>query len=78
MKINDFNDFIKLRGELWITLGHLGSLLAYEGDFGATLGSLRHHFWHVKATLGSLWNHFSHMMVTSWELWGHSVVTFGI
>ena len=41
-------------GSLWVTFG---SLLAYEGDFGATLGSLRHHFWHVKATLGSLWGH---------------------
>jgi len=23
-KVNDFNDFVKLRGELWITLGHFG------------------------------------------------------
>ena len=36
-------------GSLWVTFG---SLLAYESDFGATLGSLRHHFWRVKATLG--------------------------
>ena len=36
---------------LWVTLG---SLLAYEDDFGAILRSLRHHFWHVKATLESL------------------------
>ena len=62
-------------GSLWVTFG---SLLAYESDFGATLGSLRHHFWHVKATLGSLWNHFSHMMVTSWQLWDHFVVAIGI
>ena len=36
---------------LWVTLG---SLLAYEDDFGAILRSLRHHFWHVKATLESI------------------------
>ena len=59
-------------GSLWVTLG---SLLAYEGDFGSTLRSLRRHFWQVKATLGSLWNHFSHMMMTLWQLWGHFVVT---
>ena len=55
-------------GSLWVTFG---SLLAYESDFGATLGSLRHHLWHAKMTLGSLWNHFSYMMVTLWQLWGH-------
>ena len=55
-------------GSHWVTFG---SLLAYEGDFGATLGSLRHHFWHDEATLGSLWNHFSHMMMTLWQLWDH-------
>ena len=62
-------------GSVWVTFG---SLLVDEGDFGATLGSLRHHFWHVKTTLGSLWNHFLHMMVTSWQLWGHFVVTIGV
>ena len=36
---------------LWVTLG---SLSAYEDDFGAILRSLRHHFWHVEATLESL------------------------
>ena len=62
-------------GSLWVTFG---SLLAYESDFGVTLGSLRHHFWHVEATLGSLWNNVLRMMVTSWQLGGHFVVTFGI
>ena len=62
-------------GVLWVTFG---LLLAYESDFGATLGSLRHHFWHAKATLASLWKHFSHMMVTSWQLWDDSVVLIGI
>ena len=52
--------------------------MAYEGDFGATLGSLQHHFWHVKATLGSLWKNFSHLMATWWELWDYLVVTVGI
>ena len=50
----DFNDLPKSGvncGSLWVTLG---SLLAYEDDFGAILRSLRHHFWHVKATLESL------------------------
>ena len=32
----DFKDFIKLWGELRITLGQI---LAYEGDFGITLAS---------------------------------------
>ena len=47
----DFNDFIKLRGELWSTSGQhlayecelwvtLASLLTCEIDFGASLGSL--------------------------------------
>ena len=36
---------------LWVTLG---SLLAYEDDFGTISRSLRHHFWHEKATLESL------------------------
>ena len=46
----DFNDFIKDWGEFGVTLG---SLLAYEGDFRATLGSLWSHFgylnveWHI-------------------------------
>ena len=37
----DFYDFIKDWGELGVTLG---SPLAYEGDFRATLGSLFSHF----------------------------------
>ena len=46
----DFNDFIKLLGEVLVDLG---SLLAYEGDFGSTLRSLWGLFvhtdveWHV-------------------------------
>ena len=48
----------------------------YEGNFGATLRSLRRHFYHVKQTSGSPWDHFSHMMMTLWQLWGHFVVTF--
>jgi hypothetical protein len=46
MKINDFNDFIKLRGELRITLGHFGitfwrmkvTLEPLWGHFGVTFG----------------------------------------
>ena len=44
----EVNDFIKHWGEFGVTLG---ALLAYEGDFGATLGLLCGHF---GATLGIL------------------------
>ena len=40
----DFNDFIKLLGEILIDLG---LLLAYEGDLGSTLRSLWGHFGHI-------------------------------
>ena len=40
----DFNDFIKLVGEVWVALG---PLLVYEGDFGSTLKSLWGHFGHI-------------------------------
>ena len=55
-------------GSLWVTLG---SLLAYEDDFGATLRSLRHHFWHVKATLGSLFAYDDDFVATLGSLCGH-------
>ena len=58
-------------GSLWSLWGTLGPLLAYEGDFGATLGSLRRHF-------GLLWDHFWHMKVTLEPLWGHFGVIFGV
>ena len=35
-------------------LGHFGAPFREARCFGATLRSLRHHFWHVKATLESL------------------------
>ena len=74
---------------LWVTLG---SLLACEGDFGATLGSLRRRFWHMKATLGSLFAYdddfvatlgslcgqFSHLRAALGTLWGHFGSTCGI
>ena len=75
---------------LWVTLG---SLLVYEGDFGAILRSLRHHFWHVKATLeslfayddddfaaalGSLCGQCSHLRAALGTLWGHFGGTCGI
>ena len=42
----DVNDFIWVRGKLWITLGHFRVTFAYESDFGVTLGSVRHDFKH--------------------------------
>ena len=44
----DFNDFIKLWGQLGVTLGSLWDTFV---QFGATLGSPWGHF-------GSLWGHF--------------------
>ena len=38
-------------GSLWVTFG---LLLTYESEFGVTLGSLRHHFWHVVPPFPSL------------------------
>ena len=57
-------------GHMRVTLGPfwddfavtLGSLLAYEGDFGSILGSLCGHFGinfgHMRVTLGPFWSHF--------------------
>ena len=52
---------------LWVTLG---SLLAYEDDFGAILRSLRHHFWHVKATVESLFAYDDDFVATLVSLCG--------
>ena len=48
----------------------LGSILAYEGDFGVTLVQLWGHFGYMMVTLGhfgitmgSLWSHFGYMKV---------------
>ena len=44
----DFNHFIKLRSEFRVDFVLLwGHFLAYEGDFGSTLGSLRSNFGHI-------------------------------
>ena len=44
----DFNDFYKTTGWIFSRFGvTLGSLLAYEGDFGSTLRSLCGHFGHI-------------------------------
>ena len=51
----DFNDFIKLWGELWIILGQI---LAYECDFGITLALLLTCEVDFGGTLGSLWGDF--------------------
>ena len=34
------------------------SLLAFDGGFGSTLGSLWEHLRHMEVTLGPLWGHF--------------------
>ena len=52
---SDFNDFIKLWGALWTTLGQI---LAYECDFGVILASLLTFEVDFGATLGSLWDDF--------------------
>ena len=49
----------------------LGLILASEGDFGVTLGSLWDHF---GATLGSLWVYAGDLR----SLWDHCGVTLGI
>ena len=51
----DFNDFIKLWGDLWTILGQI---FAYECDFGVTLASLLTCDVDFGATLGSLWGDF--------------------
>ena len=51
----DFNDCIKLWGDLWIILGHI---FAYECDFGVILASLLMCDVDFGATLGSLWGDF--------------------
>ena len=48
--------------------------MAYEGDFGATLGSLRRHFWHAKdfgVTLGSLFIYDVDFVAILVSLGGH-------
>ena len=70
-------------GLLWVTFG---SLFAYEGDFAATLGSLRHRFWHVKATLGHfgitfrIWwwlrGNFGVILRSPFDIWGRLWVHF--
>ena len=50
-----------------------GSLFAYVGDFVATLGSLCGHFWH----LGRLWGHFGVTLGLLWEHLRHVGVTLG-
>ena len=58
MKINDFNDLIKLRGELWITLGHFrvtfGVWRWLWSHFGVTSASLLACEGDFGITLGSL------------------------
>ena len=52
----------------------LGLFLAYEGDFGATLDSLRRHFWHAKdfgVALGSLFIYDVDFVATLVSLGGH-------
>ena len=61
----DFNDFIKLWGQLGVTLGSLWDTFV---QFGATLGSLWGHF-------GSLWGHFA---VALGRLWDHFGITSGV
>ena len=68
-------------GDFGVTLE---SLLAYDDDFVATLGSLCGHFWHLGrlwghfgVTLGLLWEHLRHVGVTLGALWGHFGVTLG-
>ena len=51
----DFNDFIKLRGELWSTSGQI---LAYECELWVTLASLLTCEIDFGASLGSLWGDF--------------------
>ena len=46
--------------------------LSEPGDFGATLGSLRGHFW---GQFGYLWVALRHLMVTLQSLWSHSGYT---
>ena len=51
----------------------MGSLLAYDDDFVATLGSLCGQFSHLRAALGTLWEHLRHIVVT----WGHFGIILG-
>ena len=55
----------------------MGSLFAYEGDFGITLWSLLAFNGGFKGTLRSFWNHLRHMRVFLGALWRHVGASLG-
>ena len=75
MKIDGFSDFIKLRGELWITLGHFGVTFGvWRGPwsyFGFTSASLLACEGDFGITLGSLFAYDDDFVATLGSLCGH-------